>query len=206
MDPTRGDICLVVPSRVSEKKAWQFAHDNRDWIEERLARLPKPIPFENGAVIPVFGKHRSISISNTGGRTTSVTLKSETLEVLTPREDPSTNIKRHLCEMLLDTVGPLAETKAAAIGKRIKKIQFRDTRARWGSCGPDGDLMLCWRLVFAPVVVIDYVVAHEVAHLKHMDHSPRFWDLCDQLSEDMEYARDWLKANGDRLLTYGTRP
>ena len=206
VDPARGDICLVVPTRVSEKKAWQFAEDNLEWIEQRLARLPKPVPFEDGAIIPVFGKPRVISVVRCGGRVTSVTLREDTLIVDTPREDASSNIRRALFDLLEEVAAPLAATKSKSIGKTINKLQFRDTRARWGSCGVDGDLMLCWRLVFAPIEVIDYVVAHEVAHLRHMDHSPRFWELCDQLSEDMDYARNWLKINGDKLLTYGTRP
>lgn len=206
VDPARGDICLVVPTRVSEKKAWRFAEDNLEWIEQRLARLPKPIPFEDGAIIPIFGKPRVVSIVPCSSRVTSVTLKADTLVVETPRGDASSNIKRTLCALLEDVIAPLADTKAKSIGKSVNKLQFRDTRARWGSCGVDGDLMFCWRLVFAPIEIIDYVVAHEVAHLRHMDHSPRFWDLCDNLAEDMDYACDWLKINGDRLLTYGIRP
>ncbi|NBX66240.1 MAG: M48 family peptidase [Proteobacteria bacterium] len=206
VDPARGDICLVVPVRTSEKKAWQFAEDNLDWIEQRLARLPKPIPFEDGVIIPIFGKPRLISIVPCSGRVTTIDLTSDALVVQTPRADASTNIKRYLYSLLHDVAAPLAATKARSIGRRVNKLQFRDTRARWGSCGVDGDLMLCWRLVFAPIEVIDYVVAHEVAHLKHMDHSPRFWSLCDQLSEDMNFACNWLKINGDKLLTYGIRP
>ncbi|MBU6235823.1 MAG: M48 family metallopeptidase [Alphaproteobacteria bacterium] len=205
-DPARGDICLVVPKRVSEKTAWKFATDNIGWIEARLSRMQKPVPFAHDSVLPIFGQERRIVVTRTGGRTTACTLTDTTLEVHTPRENPANNIKAFLLDQLLETIRPAAEAKARSIGKAIRKITLRDTRTRWGSCGPDGNLMLCWRLVFAPMQVIDYVVAHEVAHLQHLDHSRRFWELCHQLSDDMHGSRAWLEANGDSLLRYGLRP
>ncbi len=206
VDPMRGDICLVIPKRVSQKTAWKFADANRGWILTRLAKMHKPVLFTHGAIIPVFGIDRTIVITPTGGRTTAITLTDTTIDVQTPRADPATNIKRFLYQTLEDTVRPCANAKAASIGKSVTEIQLRDTRTRWGSCAPDGRMMLCWRLIFAPVSVIDYVVAHEVAHLKHMDHSKRFWDVCEQLSDDMHFAKDWLNRHGESLLKYGGRP
>lgn len=191
--------------RASEKTAWAFASQNREWIEQRLLKLQKPIAFMHGAVIPVFGIEREIRVVRTGGRVTAFSLHEDTLEVRTPREDPANNIKKYLHDLLLETIHEAAEAKARSIGKPIRKIQLRDTRSRWGSCGPDGNLMLSWRLVFAPLSVIDYVVAHEVAHLRHMDHSRRFWDLCNSLTEDMDASRAWLARHGDSLMRYGVK-
>jgi hypothetical protein len=96
-----------------------------------------------------------------------------------------------------------AREKAEAIGKKIKKISIRDTKSRWGSCTDEGELAFSWRLVFAPKHVLDYVVAHEVAHLKEMNHGPRFWKLCKELARSINPARDWLEEHGTELYRYG---
>jgi hypothetical protein len=85
----------------------------------------------------------------------------------------------------------------------LGRIALRDTKSRWGSCSHKGDLNFSWRLVFAPLPVLDYVVAHEVAHLAHMDHSPAFWRLCDALTDTPGWPKTWLKRHGQGLLRYG---
>ena len=99
---------------------------------------------------------------------------------------------------------PLVHAKAARVERLVKSISVRDSRTRWGSCGPDGGLSFSWRLVLAPPEVLDYLVAHEVAHLVHKNHSPRFWALAERLCDGpMDPPRAWLKANGGTLLQYG---
>jgi len=178
VDPARGDICLVVPMRTSEKRAWTFAASQTDWIEAQLAKLHKPVPFVDGAVIPVLGIDRAIRVVPSTSRTTEFELTNQELIVKTRRADPSTNIRNYLYQLLEDIVLPMAKQKATLIDRTVTELQLRDTRTRWGSCGHDGKLMLSWRLVFSPMNVIDYVVAHEVAHLKYMSHGPRFWSVC----------------------------
>ena len=77
-----------------------------------------------------------------------------------------------------------------------------DPKTRWGSCAPDGSMMFSWRLILAPPDVLDYVVAHEVAHRIHMNHSPKFWALCASLTADAGEAKRWLKKNGHALMAY----
>jgi len=96
-----------------------------------------------------------------------------------------------------------AMEKAASAGLAPKRITVKDTRTRWGSCSPDRVLMFCWRLVMAPPFVQDYVVAHEVAHLMHMNHQPEFWALTDTLSPHRTQAVAWLHEEGPRLLRTG---
>lgn len=202
-DPARCEIALVIPRRASEKAAWKFAHENRAWILAALSEMERPIPFVDGAVFPIFGIDRTLRIIKTDKRVTEIDLKDDRLEVRTSREDPTRNIRDFLYKLALDTVTAMANQKAALIDKKVKSVHLRDTRARWGSCAPDGRLMFCWRLVFAPMVIVEYVVGHEVAHLREMNHGPKFWALCDDLTEQMEYSRAWLAANGDKLLSYG---
>jgi len=203
VDPARGDTILVVPMRSSEKSAWKFAHKNRDWIETHLAGLDAPVPFAHDMVLPILGIERRIHIERKERGLSDITLHDDTLHVVTAREDPATNIRQHLTRMLEDIVVPMAHEKAARIDRAFTGLQLRDTRTRWGSCSPDGKMMLSWRLVFAPMQTIDYVVAHEVAHLRHLDHSRAFWSLARELSDDFTYGKHWLDINGDRLLRYG---
>ena len=88
---------------------------------------------------------------------------------------------------------------ATAINKRAKSVRFRDTSSRWGSCTSDGKLSFSWRIMMAPKPIINYLVAHEVAHLRQMNHGPKFWKLCEELCPDTERCKDWLKRNGNAL-------
>lgn len=202
-DVVRRDVCLVIPRRVSDKRAWEFAREHAAWISARIEKMGRPVPFVDGAVVPVFGQGRRITIIPCGGRVTSCILHDDVLEVRTPRADPAANIRRFLYATLEEAARPLLEEKAARIGKKMTVLQLRDTSTRWGRCSPDGSIMLCWRLVFAPPYVLDYVVGHEVAHLRHLDHSPAFWTLCASLSDRMGDAQDWLRRHGNDLLKYG---
>lgn len=201
VDPAKGDVCLVIPPRASERKAWEFAQKNVAWILAQKKRVAEPVSFVNGAQIPVFGITREIVVEPATTRTTDITLTDTQIIVRTRRENPANNIKQYLYKLLEETVRPMAMEKAARIGREVTAIDLRDTRTRWGSCGHDGRVMLCWRLVFAPIDVIDYVVGHEIAHLEHMNHGDDFWALCEELSDNFE-ARHWLKTNGDSLLRY----
>jgi predicted metal-dependent hydrolase len=92
---------------------------------------------------------------------------------------------------------------AQLLGVQIRRIQIRDTITRWGSCNRSGTLCFSWRLIFAPPHVLDYLCAHEVAHLRHMDHSKKFWALVENICPHTSEARVWLKANGNTLLAIG---
>ena len=98
---------------------------------------------------------------------------------------------------------PLAHAKAIDINKSIASIRIGDTKSRWGSCSHDGNLSFCWRLVMAPDAVLDYVVAHEVAHLAELNHGPKFWRWVEELTADVGGAKKWLRLNGEALHRYG---
>lgn len=203
VDPVRQRICLVVPKRGSERAAWQFAHIHQDWITKKLSALEQPVPLAHGATIPVFGIDREIVVIPVTRRGTDITLTDTQLIVRTNRAQPHTNIKQFLTQLLSATITPLVAAKATLIDRKPGPVTFRDTHARWGSCAPDRSIMFCWRLIFAPYHVIDYVVAHEVAHLKHMNHSKAFWATCRDLSDDFVAGKHWLHINGNQLLRYG---
>ncbi|MCB9991724.1 MAG: M48 family metallopeptidase [Rhodospirillales bacterium] len=195
---------LVVPVRFSVRKAQQFALEHREWIASKLAEAPPPIPFTDGALIPILGEERSVQvIFNPDRKITKVELSPGLLRITTNRDDPGSRIVRHLKNEARATMAGLAQEKAALIGKSVKEVQVRDTKSRWGSCAPDGRICFSWRLVFAPWEAMDYVVAHEVAHLAHMNHSAAFWRQCAALSENYESGKNWIRNNGAELMRYG---
>lgn len=125
------------------------------------------------------------------------------LKITTWREDITSHLKRWMVDQAKTLMTSLAHSKARQIGKRIQAVDFRDPASRWGSCSSAGRLMFSWRVMMAPPYVMDYLVAHEVAHLNHMDHSQKFWDLCYDLTDgDADSARSWFKQHGHELYGY----
>ena len=204
LDPKARVVNLVVPRGISEARALAFAAEQQDWIAGRLSALPQPIAYEDGAIVPILGRNRVLSITfDPSLKTTSITLHRKELLVFTNKEDPTSRIQRFLRELARDTLTMLCHEKAALIGKKVKTIHIRDTKSRWGSCAPGGRLSFSWRLIHAPYESLDYVAAHEVAHIRHMNHGPRFWALCEELSEDYEGGKGWMRANAQELMRFG---
>lgn len=203
VDPKKRVINLVLPKRSSMRSAYRFALEHKYWIREKLAELPQQIKFENGAVISILGEDTAIKVTyDKTLKTTNITLKNNELFVLTNKEDPAPRIKRFIINMAKERLSALAHEKAAKIGKKITEIKVKDTISRWGSCSHDGKLCFSWRLIFAPYNSFDYVVAHEVAHLCVMDHSPAFWNQCESLCDNYSKGKSWMRRNSGELIRY----
>jgi predicted metal-dependent hydrolase len=202
VDSARQRIVLTAPLRLSRAFAVGFAEAQAGWIAARLKRLPARRPFLDGAELPLFGvpyrvRHRPDARG-------TVWLEGEEIHVAGGIEHLPRRLRDWLTAELRRRLMPLVHAKAARLQRPVKKISLRDGRSRWGSCGPDGSLSFSWRLVLAPYEVLDYLVAHEVAHLVHMNHSARFWAQARALCDGpMEPPRAWLRANGEMLLQYG---
>lgn len=204
LDPRKRVIHLVVPKRASMHTAYLFAKENKEWIREKLRDLPKHIPFKDGEVLPILGRDRKIIVLyNEALKHTDIVLKKDELLVMTNKPDPSVRIKRFLIDLAREKLTELALGKAALIRRKVDDVVVKDTRSRWGSCSEDGRLAFSWRLIFAPIKSFDYVVAHEVAHLVHLDHSDNFWRVCERLSRDYEEGKDWMAENGHDLMRFG---
>ena len=201
-DPARRRIVLTAPLRLARDTALGFAQQQAGWIAARLKRLPQRQPFGDGAEVPLFGlphvvRHRPDARG-------TVWREGLEIHVAGRAEHLPRRLRDWLIGELQTRLAPLVRTKAARVERPVRRITLRDSRSRWGSCGPDGTMSFSWRLVFAPPEVLDYLVAHETAHLVHMNHSPRFWALAQRLCEGpMEAPKAWLKANGETLLQYG---
>ena len=202
VDIARRRIVLSAPLRMSRDTAVRFAHAQVFWIAARLKRLPERRPFHDGAEIPLFGvAHRIRHRPDTRG---TVWLEGPEIHVAGRAEYLPRRLREWLTAELRRRLVPLVHAKAERVQRPVKKIGLRDGRSRWGSCGPGGSLSFSWRLVFAPPEVLDYLVAHEVAHLVHMNHSARFWAQARALCNGpMEPPQVWLKKNGETLLQYG---
>jgi len=202
VDPAGRRIVLTAPLRMARATALEFARSQAGWIAVRLKRLPERRPFVDGATVPLFGEPQLVR-HRRGARGT-VWREGAEIHVAGRAEHLPRRLRDWLTARLRERLLPLVAEKAARIGRPVKRITVRDTRSRWGSCGPDGSLSFSWRLALAPPDVVDYLAAHEVAHLAHMNHGVRFWalarDLCDG---PIEGPQAWLKANGEALLQYG---
>lgn len=204
LDPRSRTVHLVIPKRASMRTAYLFAEQNKEWIREKLRDLPKQVPFRNGEVLPILGRDRRIIVLyNPALKMTEIILKKDELLVLTNKADPSVRIRRFLIDLAKEKLVELALEKAALLRRRITDVQVKDTRSRWGSCTDDGCLSFSWRLIFAPAKAFDYVVAHEVAHLCHMDHSENFWRVCERVSRSYEEGKEWMHKNGHSLMKFG---
>ena len=195
---------LVKPKYISKRRAVDFARKHENWMREKISALPPRIEFKDGVTLPILGQDMTLDIHMDPERKqTKITLTGSYLNVRTNKPDPTARINRFLKQEVKRTLIELSHEKAEIINERVNRVSVRDTTSRWGSCSPDGNLSYSWRLIFAPLEVIDYLVAHEVAHLKHLDHSPAFWTVCAGLSKNYEAGKSWIRQNGHDLMRYG---
>jgi len=197
-------IRLTIPKGASQHAINRFLNTQKQWIIDRQKQLKPKQDIVTGTIIPFMGIDHHIHIESHTKRSTEITRSSDdpTITIKTSRDDPTQNLKRWIIHQAQETITALAHTKAKSIDKSITQIDFRDTSSRWGSCSSDARLMFSWRVIMAPPYVLDYLVAHEVAHLKHMNHSKEFWDLCYQLGQAPDKGRIWLKQYGNNLMQW----
>ena len=195
----RAELVLPPGALVAEGRA--FAEKKALWLRNRLALLPDAIPFEPGGTVPVLGRDRLL-VHDPAARA-GVVLDGGRLIVSGAREFFARRVRDWLRREARRRIAALAHDKAGRIGRTVARVSVRDQQSRWGSCSTAGNLSFSWRLILAPAGVLDYVVAHEVAHLAEMNHSPRFWQLVDTLTDHAEFGRSWLRSHGPGLHAYG---
>jgi predicted metal-dependent hydrolase len=189
------DVLLTMPARGTLKAAREFAERHAAWIGVRLARLPKPIAFAPGETVPLRGvEHRIVHRPHTRG---VVWLEPEAICVA----GEAAHVPRRVADYLKREAR--RDLEAAALSVKPRRISLRDTASRWGSCSSSAALNFSWRLILAPPYVLDYLAAHEVAHIVHMNHSPMFWTLTRRLFPETDRAEAWLKAHGAGLHRFG---
>ncbi len=202
IDAASRQVELVLPKGVAAEHGIKFLAAQRGWIAARLLALPTPVPFAEGAIVPVFGVPHRIRREEDPAAPPVAILGGE----IRVRGDPAhlaRRVRDHLVRLAREDLTRRARLCAARIGRPLARVGVRDTKSRWGSCSAKGALSFSWRLVLMPEAVVDYVVAHEVAHLAEMNHGPRFWRLVRSLTPDCAMPRAWLKRHRGRLFSYG---
>ena len=196
---------ITVPPGLSQGQVERFLIRHQGWLEARLEKLPDRPQLRPGVKMPLRGvAHLIVHEPGRRGTVTAATVEGEpALVVHGERIHLPRRLADHLKREARREIGELVEKHTAAVGRRAKAVRLKDTTSRWGSCTADGTLSFSWRIMMAPPTVIDYLVAHEVAHLKEMNHGPKFWALCRKLCPRTDEAKAWLKRNGGALQAIG---
>ncbi|WP_438871529.1 M48 family metallopeptidase [Sphingobium yanoikuyae] len=201
IDGLRGELRLSLPARANLKRALGWAQGHEDWVRAQMAVTPAVTLLGDGATFPLEG--REVRICWIAGATRTIRLEDDRLILGGAAESVGARVLRWLrtrAKAVLE-----AETLAMAQdhGLIVASVGTGDTRSRWGSCTSTGAIRYSWRLILAPAWVRRSTVAHELAHLLHMDHSPAFHAAHARIyGEDPRPARAWLKAHGAGLHRY----
>lgn len=204
---TRRAVIVTLPVQCDLREAGTFLDRNIEWVRERLSSIPQPVQFANGALMPLRGEFHTIAF--TGKRATAGVVRQHAtselpeLRVAGRPEHAPRRLRDWLTEEARRDLDKRVLVHTRALGVKAKRIAIRDQATRWGSCSTTGVLSFSWRLILAPPRILDYVAAHEVAHLVEMNHGPRFWALVERLMPTMKEDKRWLQLYGLDLHRYG---
>ncbi|MDZ4761565.1 MAG: SprT family zinc-dependent metalloprotease [Alphaproteobacteria bacterium] len=204
IDPHAREAVATAPALRHALDAISFASERVDWIAERLGALPRPVQLRPGAYIPLRGViHRLRHVET--GRTVRLDKAGPTPVLLIPgpREVFEDKTRAFFRSAARADFAERVAVHAATLKVTPRSISIKDTRSRWGSCSSEGRLNFSWRLVCAPPFALDYVAAHEVAHLREMNHSSRFWRQVARAMPEWVDARKWLQERGSALHAIG---
>ncbi len=197
------DVVLTIPKRASAKEARAFAERHAAWVMARLARLPQSVAFAPGASIPFRGVEHRLTLTANARPAGWADAAGGMIGAGGDPQFFARRIADYLKREARRDLERAVTLYCGKLGRPRAPITLRDTTSRWGSCTATGKLNFSWRLIMAPPFVLDYLAAHEVAHLKHMNHSPAYWRLLKEMCPETDRAEAWLKANGAGLLRFG---
>ncbi len=203
-----GRVRVIAPIRLADRHIRRLLEKREPWIREQLLfqqSRPKPKEYVSGEPFTYLGKTYPLRVL--GGDFPGVKLKNGTLAVSVPRPPAANEGDRGVREQLKKWYWNCAErhlrektrARARLLGVTPKSVSLRDYKSRWGSCGVRGDIRYNWRIIIAAPRIVDYLVVHEVCHLRHLNHSPKFWACVESQLPDYRDYRDWLKANAITL-------
>jgi predicted metal-dependent hydrolase len=191
---------LTVPTGTGKRHACQFVAQNVQWLRSRLAEIPDPVIIADGSEIPLRGILHKICFVESAREI--VITSGNRIEVCGRYGRGPGQLLNWLCQQAVKDITVRVGQHSQELGLQPSRIRVADQSSRWGSCSASGTLSFSWRLVMAPEFVLDYVAAHEVAHLREMNHSKEFWRLVRQVIPDIDKARGWLRENGASLHSY----
>ena len=205
IDGRAGEAVLIAPSERKLGEVVAFARTKTDWILDRLAQRQPGTPIVPGAVLPLFDRPtRLVSVPGAGAARLSEDADGPIILSGGEGDAFARRIENLFKRIARDTLQARTDVHLKALAQRPVKISIADPKSRWGSCSPHNrTIRYSWRVIMAPHAVVDYLAAHEVAHLVHADHSPAYWSVVHDLIGDHRPYRRWLKDNGTALHAVG---
>lgn len=194
-------MIVTLPARVGRAQGLSLLTEHAGWVLQRVSALAPERPLVAGGTVPIGGVEHLIR--HDPARRGAVLQEGAVLIVSGQAEFVPRRVRDFLRAEAMRRIVTAARPHAQGLGVTPRAIRLKDTKSRWGSCAPDRTLAFSWRLVMAPDWVLDYVVAHEVAHLREMNHSSRFWALVEARTPHRDAATQWLRRNGPGLLRVG---
>ena len=205
IDGRAGEAVLVAPSERRLGDVVAFARGKAGWMRDRLAARPDGAPLAPDAVVPVFGRPTRLRATGGAGAARLVD-EADGPVILSGGEGEafSRRVENLLKRLARQVLVERTEHHLRTLAQRPVRVSITDARSRWGSCSPHNrTIRYSWRVIMAPHAVIDYLAAHEVAHLVHADHSPAYWSVVQRLIGDHRPHRKWLRDNGPALHAVG---
>ena len=191
---------LSIPKFCTQKQAVSFVNEHMDWIIKMLSKLPEIKYFAEGISFSLFGQN--VTIAHRPEARRGVWQEDDKLYVSGDAEFIHRRIKDYIKKCAQEKFYVRSKNLANALGERLIGVSIKDTTSRWGSCSSLHHINYSWRIALAPDFVIDYLMAHEVSHLKHPDHSEDFWACVADLCPEWSKGRIWLKHYGKTLYAY----
>ncbi len=195
-----GTVHLSMPKWTLKSTGLKFVQDNLEWIHEQLDKVKPAKRFENGMAISVLGQN--VVICHTPDKRGACKIQDGYLYVSGGPEYLHRRIRDFIIRLALPYIQERAIYMAKKIGEKPSGITLKDTSSRWGSCSSAKHLNFCWKLALAPTFVLDYIIAHEVAHLSQMNHSDKFWAVVGSLGVRRADGEIWLRKNGPDLQAW----
>ncbi|MDG2403548.1 MAG: SprT family zinc-dependent metalloprotease [Paracoccaceae bacterium] len=193
-----GRVTLTLPLGLAELEGIQFAAQKCDWLRRQVAAKSVSKAVALGTTLPIEG--RSYLVVQGAGR--KLIMTGDQIAVPGSNERVGAKLRGYLKELARDRLAAASDRYASQLGRDYHRLTLRDTRSRWGSCSSEAALMYSWRLIMAPCEVLEYVAAHEVAHLVEMSHAPKFWSIVTELYGEYKSPRRWLRENGTGLHNF----
>ncbi len=201
VDHTSGTVVLTLPRGAGLPEGLRFIGQHAAWVISGLEAVPPAQPFADGGDVPLRGvPHR---IRHHPGARGTAWIEDGEIHVAGRPEHLKRRLREFLIRLAKEDFAELTNAMAPRTGRAPAKVAIRDAKSRWGSCTAGGNLTFSWRMILAPRHVTHYLVAHEMAHLQHMNHGPAFWALVHELAPGMDAARLWLRQNGAMLHRLG---
>ncbi|MEL6201038.1 MAG: M48 family metallopeptidase [Pseudomonadota bacterium] len=200
VQPGNRGVSITVPIGASARSVNDFIERHAGWLETQIAKQPDRPQVRAGIKLPIRGINHLI-VHETGRGVTEIRSLDDAPQLVVCGDERF--LPRRVADFLKNEakcdIDALVAHHAGKVGRKVKSVRYRDTTSRWGSCTSDGALSFSWRIMMAPPSVINYLVAHECAHLREMNHGSKFWALCEELCPDTKRCKQWLKRNGNKL-------